>query len=608
MSTDDGDAPASSGTQRAQVQANVAIWHNPAVAKTDPYVGELLRAHLQAGSAELAEAHLVGIDLRRADLHDVDLHGADLRDADLRDADLRGADLRAACLRRTDLQRARLERADLRQADLSQAHFGEADLREAKLDGARIDETVLKSADLRHSTLADANLHSFAWNRLTRFAGISGIETLTDSGDDAVTARFAAPIALGEHDISGTRRHRSAGVDHELTRTRTYRISEAIADDSLIADADEAPRVARNPTDAAAAAPAPMLPTGPGPRWIAVLVLAVLVAITGTGFGVWGLWQSRHRPAPIIAQPDPVDRQPVGLTTDEAEIRSYQARIAELTANGKQAHIEIKALEAQLRQAQGDVRDIRRLNQRLATETDDLLTVDQHNTELTRALEDEKLRNKRLEDTARILAGGVSELRGANTELQETVYTQVQDHHRLQELTRQVDVMKLAQKRREEELDAARRRNQELEDDLRVAERSLGAIQRTIQGTALESLLGVTETDAPLVAIEPGHTVTLGGDYLLSLTVDRGKRPQTLAIDMVLQAPPEVRIPEMNVVLYGEAGEPIRKLGASFPSDRNSNGFASFSAEISCDQFPTSARLLLAPGLEAVPPELSSAP
>jgi uncharacterized protein YjbI with pentapeptide repeats len=110
-------------------------------------------------------------DLSDADLSDVNLRRANLSDADLSDANLRRANLRRANLRRADLSEADLRRANLSDADLSDANLRRADLSEADLSDANLSGADLSEADLRRVNLNDADLSG---------ADLSGAKGLLD--------------------------------------------------------------------------------------------------------------------------------------------------------------------------------------------------------------------------------------------------------------------------------------------------------------------------------------------------------------------------------------------------------------------------------------------
>ena len=105
---------------------------------------------MRLGGADLRDAELSGVDLRRADLRDAQLAGAALAEADLFRADLAGADLAGAVL----------DRADLRESGLSGTVFAGARLRDANLAGASANsgDTGWRGADLREARLAGTDL------------------------------------------------------------------------------------------------------------------------------------------------------------------------------------------------------------------------------------------------------------------------------------------------------------------------------------------------------------------------------------------------------------------------------------------------------------------
>lgn len=104
--------------------------------------------HIQPklSNADLIEANLSGILMRRAELIGVLLSEADLSGADLSYADLLGADLSGANLSGANLQGAHLLSANLSGAILKKANLKEAYLADVNLRGANLDETELSNA------------------------------------------------------------------------------------------------------------------------------------------------------------------------------------------------------------------------------------------------------------------------------------------------------------------------------------------------------------------------------------------------------------------------------------------------------------------------------
>ena len=115
----------------------------------DAHPGERLR---------LAQANLVGVDLRGANLHGARLSEAVLDGADLVGANLQQADLRAASLVEADLTGARLQHASLVRAQLARAHLLWARLPRAHLHGAHLHEAHLQEANLQRAYLVGTDL------------------------------------------------------------------------------------------------------------------------------------------------------------------------------------------------------------------------------------------------------------------------------------------------------------------------------------------------------------------------------------------------------------------------------------------------------------------
>ena len=112
---------------------------------------------------DLRNANLSGADLRGANLRDAHLNGAFLSDINLRDAHLSGSFLNDAVLSNANLSRADLRDThliwtDLNSADLNEALLGGADLRDADLSGVDLRDAVLSEADLSGAHLSNANL------------------------------------------------------------------------------------------------------------------------------------------------------------------------------------------------------------------------------------------------------------------------------------------------------------------------------------------------------------------------------------------------------------------------------------------------------------------
>ncbi len=146
------------------------------------------RAILPAGyrldltGANLAHAHLTGVNLTSANLARANLTRADLTDANLADAEfthanLTGANLADANLTIAALFFANLTRANLKGADLTDADLWQANLTSADLVRANLTRTQITDGDLTRAKLRRANLTG---------ADLTGAENLTQQQLDAI--------------------------------------------------------------------------------------------------------------------------------------------------------------------------------------------------------------------------------------------------------------------------------------------------------------------------------------------------------------------------------------------------------------------------------------
>ena len=105
-----------------------------AITAANPKTSRMVEGYKIEAGADLRGAKLAGTP----DLYDVDLRGVNLSGADLRGANLSGADLRGANLTAAKLTCANLSGADLRGASLSGADLRGASLTDANLTGAAL--------------------------------------------------------------------------------------------------------------------------------------------------------------------------------------------------------------------------------------------------------------------------------------------------------------------------------------------------------------------------------------------------------------------------------------------------------------------------------------
>ncbi|MEO3751755.1 pentapeptide repeat-containing protein [Streptomyces sp. B6B3] len=150
-------------------------------------------AHTDLRRADLRDAHLEGVILRRARMEGADLRGAHLKEAALDYAHLEGADLRHALLKEAILVAARFEGADLRHALLKEAILVAARLEGAHLFDARLEGAILRGAHLKEAILIGAHLEGAE----LQHAGLEGTDLRDAHLQGAILSRVDLSGAVG---------------------------------------------------------------------------------------------------------------------------------------------------------------------------------------------------------------------------------------------------------------------------------------------------------------------------------------------------------------------------------------------------------------------------
>ena len=559
------------------------LWHNHAVGKGDPYVRALF-LHADALNRTFVEAHLAGLDLKDLPLEGRDLTGADLRDAVLDNCILVGSVLANANLRRATLRHADLRHADLRGANLTGTTFAGADLREADLSGAVLDGTILLGADLRGANLEGAQVADFQWNRLTRFHGIRGLDGNHTKVDSDTTQMFLAPVAMEDLDTAA---RMAIDRDPDVLRTRVFSVGRS----GVI----EAPSdLDLTPSQGLAA------PQRQGLR-LPWLILPALAGLLLGGTAMWLAAPSRSKPGGSTTDPTDIVALQAQREADQTQIRELQDRAMTLSdqlASARQAAAtdgaRSETIKRQLLDAQADVArlldaddraavaqlktgELDVLNRDLATATarqERLAKILADGTERFRA-ESERLTTELGEARSRVVA--FEDTQADNVRLKQRLAALTQEHETLASLYQAANVQ------------------------LTTAKRDIERYLARINGSQLAGLLTEDGSNVPLVPVVPGHPVSLGGDYLVTLTID--KTPgQANGVDLrlVIQRPVAAANPDATVVLYDERRRPLRRIATSFPHVDQGAPFVTVGASVSCDRMPSFARVVLAPGIEDV--------
>lgn len=221
-------------------------------------------------------------------------------------------------------------------------------------------------------------------------------------------------------------------------------------------------------------------------------------------------------------------------------------------------------------------------------------TLSERLTRVQTELEQQKIENSRLRRTAAIMADGVTRLREDNTSLSKLRDEQLVIRTRVTDLENQLTQRDRQASEAQTQAESAKAQSARLQRELQVAYQAMAAITQRVQGTQLENLLGQSENKEPLLALEPGKPVTVGGEYLVTLTLVPDSKAGTVDCQIVLQAPPRRPVPDLAVILYDAEERARRKVTFGFLGERTPNGFAMANSVIPLREFPTSARILLA--------------
>ncbi|GJD90682.1 hypothetical protein BHAOGJBA_4224 [Methylobacterium hispanicum] len=168
------------------------VMHSGRAESRRALIAHLVSQGASFARADLADADLTQIDLRRACFAEARLDRADFRASRMQDADFGFASLKQAKLQGVQARRARFEAADLTEARLDGAHLTWASFRRAILDGAHLDDVAganvtFAQARMRKTNLADARL------RNADFAGAYLVEPDFSRAD----LRASVPLPVG---------------------------------------------------------------------------------------------------------------------------------------------------------------------------------------------------------------------------------------------------------------------------------------------------------------------------------------------------------------------------------------------------------------------------
>jgi hypothetical protein len=565
------------------------LWHNPAVRKGDAYVPELLIQADRLAQGDLAEFHLAGLVWPRASLPLRSLRGADLADAFLDGADLGGSDLSGASLRRASLKHADLHGARLVGCDLTGVNLSGADLRGADLAQAVLSGTTLLGADLRGANLAGARVADFRWNRLTRFAGVTGLEAGQEIGDQDATQSFLTPLAMGasEGELSAL-----GEVDPAALKTRVFAPLPPSASTvaAIPLPALSLPPRRRHPVLWAGAALV-LIALGAG-AGIALPRLRTLLPATAASSAAAAGGEAAQR----LAQENEGLQHQHAADLDEirrlqGQDRAHDDGVAAARQEAAVRRAEAEQLRVALRGSENEVLRLHSADDRATVLAIKLAEAQELNREIAR-------QTSRQDQLSRILADGVSRLQQDKEALTVERDQHLVDETRARNFENEATAGRSVIANLGRERDELLGQNQKLLGELAAAQRDIERYLARVNATHLQDYLTDTDRHAALLPVVAGKPLALSGDYLLTLRLEAGAQPGSVSCQVVAQRPPSATNPEITVVLYDQDERPLRRFSYSFPHVDDGRPFVSSATTVACDRFPAFVRVQVAPGLD----------
>ncbi len=554
--------------------ANFCLWHNPQVTKGDAYVARLVAQAVAAARGDLAEACLTGLHAPGIVLAEADLTAADLRDAVLDGADLRGAKLCGAKLRRASLKRADLSGADLSGSDLAGTNLSGANLAGARLGSAVLDGTVLKGAKADDADFQGADWRTVRYDRRTSAAAALGLP-------DDLAAELSGPNPA-EDDASAddSRVWERVATHPSALRAAAVAASDLLAPERL-AGPPAALRIRRGP-------------------WIAVVAAAATLALAGTAIGVWGLRRAAAQPQDNVRLAAELVAATRQAEANLAEIRRVQATLAKAEEATAASRTALARHEDEALVRRGETEDARRRLAAAEVELSRLRDADDRAAlmalrlaEAQRLARDQAEQLTRQERVGGILAQGVRQLRDENGRLDAVVSDRQAHEHRADLLTAELATLKQELEAVSADRTALAARERRLTQDLADSNTAIQGYLARVAEADLGQVLGDDAGRQPLLPIKAGAPIGLGGDYLVSLVIDRTEGG--VGARIVVQRPAASANPDVSVVLYDADQRPLRRLGFGFPHVDRGSPFASASAQVACDRFPAFARVIISP-------------
>jgi hypothetical protein len=552
------------------------IWHNPLVRKNSDYVPNLLVRSSKDSNGNLEGFLLSSLFWPRAELANQNLRDADLRDAVLDHGNFAESDLTKAVLRRASFKNADLHGAILTGADLSDTNFSGANLRDCDLSYATLSGTILLGADLAGANLAGAKVSDFSWNRLTNFTGIKGLEPQKSVDDDDETQMFFAPLAMGQGESP---KSDLSDPDPFRERTRVFTVPDPFSRQKRPATLAHRMTQAKTPLRLAA---------------------SLLIVGGGIGAALDFLYHDRY---------PKTDAGPAIAASEDAkhQMEIYVEQIHELQNRNNEALAKLETMNqgsgiqaAELQKLQEAFADARAEAAKYHDSQDRAERLSRQLQEQAKLVEELAVASHRQERIAEVLATGAMRLETEKAEMAMQLEANVSEKELVAKLRSQLDELKPQLAQAERDRDDLDERNKLLVKDLVSAWKDIEHYLARVSGTALQDYLIGSETSAPLLTVTPGQSLALGGDFLITLRLESGASPNTVASLLTIQRPSSRTNPDITVALYDEHQQPLRRIAYSFPHVDDGNPFTTASTTVACDRFPHFARILVAPSMEPI--------
>jgi hypothetical protein len=333
---------------------------------------------------------------------------------------------------------------------------------------------------------------------------------------------------------------------------------------------------------------------------MAVAAVAATLAIAGTALGVWGLRAAAAQPQDAVRLAAELNAASRQAEANLAEVRRLQAALASAEDATGTARDQAARASDEVTVRRAELEDARRRLQsadvelgRLRDASDRAALMALRLAESQALAREQAVQLQRQERVGEILAGGVRQLRDENARLDAVVSERVAQERRADLLAAELATLKQDLEAQRSERTALATRERRLTQDLADSRTAIQGYLARVAEADLGNVLGDQASQLPLLPVKPGASLALGGDFLVSLRLEA--TDGGLDAKLVVQRPMAAANPDISVVFYDADQRPLRRVGFGFPHVDRGAPFASASAQIACDRFPSFARVIVSP-------------